>query len=162
MPFDEKKQGVLLSCESLFADSVCAGDFDGENTLVVEKLPGGLGRLLPLLLGRLDGDKLVSFLGDEGFDLPAVGSLLVKLLAQLELELHRLEHRRSLDGPFTVLLRHGHDWGGGGGCHPEHLSDAESGEELVVVLGSGPLVGALHLDHFELEEVWCGGVRRGK
>merc|ERR1719494_1355185 len=122
MPFDEKKQGVLLSCESLFADGVCAGDFDGENTLVVEKLPGGLGRFLALLLGRLDGDELVSLLGHESLDLPAVRSLLVKLLAQLKLELHRLEH----------------------------LSDAQSGEELVVVRGGGPLVGALHLDHFEL------------
>ena len=43
-----------------------------------------------------------------------------------------------------------HDWAGDSGGLPEHHADAQSGEELVVVLGFGPLVGSLHFDHFEL------------
>lgn len=42
-----------------------------------------------------------------------------------------------------------HDWGGGGGCLPEEHVDAKRGQELVVVLGGGPLVGSLHFNHFE-------------
>merc|ERR1719300_1451210 len=103
MPFDEKNS--LLSREGLCADDVGAGDFDGDDALVVKELPGRLGRLLALLLGSLDSDQLVSLLGHDGLDLPAVRSLFFKLFTQLELELHRLQHGRGLDGPFAVPLR---------------------------------------------------------
>ena len=46
-------------------------------------------------------------------------------------------------------ITYGHDWGRGGGCLPEEHVDAEGGQELVVLVGGGALVGSLHLYHLD-------------
>ena len=94
----------LKPLELLGADDVGADDLHGLDDLVVEELPRGLGRLLALLLGGPDRDKLVAILLDDGLALAAVGGGLLELLVQLEGEGHVLEGGGRLDGPGAVLL----------------------------------------------------------
>ena len=73
------------------ARDIGADNLHGVDDLVVLELPDGLGTLLAVLLGGLHANELVALLRDDGADLAAVGGRLVELLAQLELELHRLQ-----------------------------------------------------------------------
>lgn len=96
---------ILDSLEDLNTGDVRPDNLHGVDDLVILELPHRLGTLLAVLLGRLQANELVALLRHHGAHLPAVWSRLVELLAQLELELHRLEGSRRPDGPLSVRLR---------------------------------------------------------
>ena len=94
----------LDSFEDLGARDIRSDNLHGVDDLVVLELSDRLGALLAVFLGRLHTDELVALLGDNGAHLATIGGRLVELLAQLELELHRLEGGRRLDRPRAVVL----------------------------------------------------------
>ena len=90
----------------MFANGVGANNLDGQDALVVKEFSGGLGGLLGRVLGSLCADELVSLLNDFRGDGATVGGALVELLAQLELQGHRLQHGGGSDCPLVSLLFH--------------------------------------------------------
>ena len=95
-----------LPGESLSANGVGANNLDGQDALVVKEFSCRLGGLLGGVLGSLCADELVSLLDNFGGDSTTVGGALVELLAQLELQGHRLQHGRGSNRPLLPLLFH--------------------------------------------------------
>merc|ERR1719275_500690 len=93
-----------------------------------------------IFLGSLNGNELVAVHLDYCLDVASVGGGLVKLLVQFELQLHRLERSRGLDYPISAFFGDLHHGSGDGGRLAQEVVDAESGEELFVLLRGGALI----------------------
>ena len=111
--------------------------------------------LFLLALGLLYSDNLAVLEGDLGLHVAAVRSLLVELLAELELKLHGLEGGRGIDGPLAPGLRDLRDGGGGGGGLPQQHVHLQSLKEFIVFFCRDPL-------KFPLEGVYDGKILEGE
>ena len=135
-----------LPLKELFGDGAVADHLDID-TLVAE-LPDDGDVLLPGLLGLLAGGPLVALLGDGGLTGATVSGLLVEGLAHLKGELGGLEGGGGDNLPLvgTGLGDH-HDRSGGHSTLAHQVADTHLGEELLILLLRGSLVGACELNH---------------
>ncbi len=135
----------------IFADSSdSTTGVAGGQTLVGEHTDN-LGVWAAVLLVLLSGGPRVAVHGDGGGALPAVGGLLIKGLAGLELDGHGLhlgggDHLPLAGGRLGDLLLRG----GGAGGLPEEHAHAEGLQEVLVLLLLDLLVLAGELHHFGL------------
>jgi len=91
----------LLAFEELLRGDIVA--FVDDSDAVVGEGPGHLDLLSLGILGHLDSDQLVVTLhGDGAFHFTAIRGLVVKLLAQLEVDCHTLQGGGSLNLPIVT------------------------------------------------------------